>query len=263
VVEIELAFYREAAEHASYALAHFPPGGAEAQRTALLDLVAKAKRDVGTITLRLSVDPAIVSLTVDGKAVTESPVPPELFVDPGEHVLVATAPGYAPTQDKVRTDKGSAHLVTLTLKKQSGGPGPGPGPVKPQPKKVRPITVAGFITAGAAAGLGGAMAVLAALKAGEADTKYQALVMKHDPNLCAGSNPSADCIALHDARKSRDTFADVALWSFVGAGAVTAGTLIYTFAVPQAPAPSKPATTMRVLPAAGPGGGGLLVQGSF
>jgi hypothetical protein len=262
-VEMELAFYREAAEHATFALQHFPPSVTEGAIAAMQDIVVKARKEIGTVTVRISVERAAV--TVDGKPAGESPLPSEVFLDPGEHTIAASASGFEPAKETLRTGKGSTHLVTLTLKKSggtSGGGGGGGGEVPP-PSGPRPIAIAGFVTAGVAAGLGAAFAILAKVKDSDADAQLDAIDPMHkNPTACAGATPVDGCEKLHDLRASRDTFANAALWSFVGAGAVTAGTLIYTFAVPPKAAPAK-ASRLVVLPAAGPSGGGLLVRGAF
>src|SRR5262245_9046475 len=48
-VEVELARYRDAAEHATYALANFPPVGTEKARQILQDLLKEARSKIGTI----------------------------------------------------------------------------------------------------------------------------------------------------------------------------------------------------------------------
>ena len=75
------------------------------------------------------------------------------------------------------------------------------------------------------------------------------------PAPCAATPPSGACTTLHDTLVSHDTFANGAVWTFVGAGAVGVGTLIYALAGPRHGA--------QVLPVVGPGAGGLVVKGAF
>ncbi len=167
LAEGQLTRYREAAEHATYALANFPVGGSDAQRKALQDVLADARTYVGVITFQVSADHAAV--TVDGRPVGESPIAGEVFVEPGPHVVVATLPGCEPVHDSVRTDKGSTHLLTLTFTK-CGTSTPPPVVVVPKPTGPDPVTVAGFITTGVGLGLGAAFAIVSKIKSGDADT---------------------------------------------------------------------------------------------
>jgi PEGA domain len=264
VVEMKLARYREAAEHGSFALANFPAGGTDAQRKAVQDLLVEARTYVGTVTVRVSVDRAVV--TVDGKAVGESPLPFEVFVDPGAHTFAATAPGCEPVQDTVRTDKGTTHLLTLTPVRC--GPTPPPVLTPVTATGPDPITATGFVVTGLGLGLGAAFAILSKIKATDADTQAQSIagVSGSNPKACAGASPSTECSTLGGLRASEATFADAALWTFVAAGAVGAGTLIYTFAIPHAASTPKgalKASRAQLIPLAGPGVGGVLLKGAF
>jgi hypothetical protein len=253
-VELATARFRDAAEHLTYALAHLPiSGDGDKQRPALIKLLEDAKKQIGTLTIKVSVDRAAV--TLDGRALGESPLPDEIFVDPGDHVIAATAPTFAPAEQKLNVMKGASIPVVITLKPVEVAPPPVTPPAGPSP-----ITVAGFITAGLGLGVGTALAIVSKIKSDDAGTQLAALESK-GPNACAGAAPSPACVALHDARAGRDTFANAALWTFVGAGVVTAGTLVYTFAIPRSPA-AKPAAISAV-PVVTPGGGGLLVSGAF
>lgn len=255
LVENQLTRYREAAEHATYALANFPAGGTDAQRKALLDVLANARGFVGTLTLRVSVDRTPV--TLDGNALGESPFTGEIFVEPGMHTLVAAAPGCEPVKDTVRTGKGTTHLVTLTPT-QCGGSKPPPPPLPEEPKGPRPLTVAGFVVTGVGLGVGTALAIMASVKAGDANGKAAQLA----PGGCASTPESAACTSLHDALVSHDTFAKAALGTFVTAGVFGAGTLVYAFVVPRAPAAATAPRT-QVIPVVGPGVGALTLKGTF
>src|SRR6185437_5325415 len=113
-------------------------------------------------------------VTVDGKPAGESPLPSDVFVDPGVHVVVATAPGCEPAKDSVLTEKGTTHLVNLTPR-CSGAGGPNHPPQPPHPPTTptaegpRPLTIAGFVTSGVGFGLGTAFAILSRTKADDAN----------------------------------------------------------------------------------------------
>jgi len=271
VVERQLSRYRDAAEHAAFSLANFPAGGTDTQRKALEDLLAEARANVGTITVQVSVEHA--AITVDGKPAGESPLPYEVFVEPGSHVIAASAPGCEQAQDTVPTGKGTSHLVKLAPR-CGGGPQPPKTPPSTPPTTTttegpRPLTIAGFVTSGIGFGLGTAFAILSRTKADSAN-QQQMMIQSgagNNPKACAGTSAPTGCSDLGGLRSSEATFASAALWSFVAAGAVAAGTLVYTFAVPRAPAttgaaPAK-AARVQVLPLAGPGAGGVMLKGAF
>ena len=265
-LEMETARYRGAAEHAAYALANLPTSSTQGQRDFLQKVLADAKKQIVTVTIRVNVEHAAV--TIDGHAVGDSPLKGEQYVDAGDHVIVASAPDYPPAQEKLHAGKGGASLIMLNLTKSGTGPvvGPGglpPGTPRPGPS---PIVVAGYITAGVTAGAGAAFAILSKVKADSAGSQLDALTHAGvGPNGCAGPSPSAACVSLHDARAARDTFASAALWTFVAAGAVTAGTLVYAFAIPHGSSTTgaPKATGIQAMPVVSPAGGALLVTGAF
>lgn len=246
-VELATARFRDAAVHLTYALAHLPVSGeGDKQRDALMKLLVDARRQVGALTIKVKGDR--LAVTVDGRSIGESPITDEVFVDPGPHVIAASGPGLAPDEKKIQVEKGASMMVDLS-----------PRPIAAPPPGPSPVTVAGFVTAGAGFGLGTALAIVAKIKADDAGAQYDALAVK-GPNYCAGASPPAACTALHDARVGRDRFASGALWTFVGASVVTAGTLFYTFALPKI---LNRKGSISASPVASPDGAGLLVRGTF
>lgn len=264
VVEIATVRYVDAIEHLRFALANLPvSGSAEKQRSVLQGQVREARAQVGAITIQVSVEGAAV--TIDGRAVGVSPLKGEVYVDPGDHTVVAAASGFEPAKESVRAGKGSTHLVMLTLKKP-GAPRGVPGGTKRDPpkrdppkRKIDPILTAGYATAGLVAGAGTAFAILSKVSADGASSAYDKLGGGKAPNACAAPSPPSTCSDLYDARKRRDGFANASVWMFVGAGAVTAGTLVYAFVLPRR-AGAPPVTAVPVVTA---GGGALVVEGSF
>lgn len=276
-VEAELKRYREAAEHARWALANFPPVGSDKQRKILEDLLSEAKRHVGTLTIRVSVNPAEV--TLDGKSLGQTPIAESLFVDAGNHTLVVTAPGYQPISQPLRIEKGSSETLSLTL--AAVGPTPtasGSAPPPPPtvtPSKVSPVVIAGASAAAAFAAVGAAFTILSFVKADDAAAKASGIKNAEGEGAPCHKRPaSAACEDLQSLLGQRDTFANVALWTFVGAGTLGAATIVYALAGPK-PAPSstgrvtrnkRPAPTeahFEAVPIISPMGGALLMRGAF
>jgi hypothetical protein len=186
------------------------------------------------------------------------------------HTLTAEKPGCEPAKESVLAETGHPHLVTLTLGRCGGGGngngnGNGSGNGKPpggeEAKGLRPITIGGIAATGVGLGLGAAFAIVSAVKAGDASSAATGL--GSSPTACAGASATSQgCKTLHDALSAHDTLANAAIWTFVGAAAAGAGTLIYTFAVPRPPAAPR-AAGVQVIPVAGPGAGGVLLKGAF
>jgi len=74
--------------------------------------------------------PSGLEVTRDGKVLDSGSYGVSMPVDPGHHVIEATAPGHAPFHREIDVDpKGAKTSVTVTLTAQHvAPPGPGPGP---------------------------------------------------------------------------------------------------------------------------------------
>ena len=263
-VELELGKPRLAAEHAAYALENFPPVGTDKQRAFLEDLFKKAKQQVGTVSILISPEGAAVTATLDGQPLPEASLRgAEIYLDPGPHELSVTAPGLESIRRPVIAEKGLAFTLRLTMTPPIE-PQPLPPPA-PEPRRLGPVVIGGIVVTGIAAGLGATFAALSAVKASDADAAMHHLQGEapgSSTSACAGASPSAACRDLHSLRQSRDTFANASLWTFIGAGALGAGTLVYGLVGAQ-PSPSRSAGSVRLVPALGPTGGGATLGGSF
>jgi hypothetical protein len=262
LVELELKRYRDAAEHAAYAIANFPPVGTDKQRRSLEELLAEAKKHVGALYVRVSVDGAEV--TVDGVRAGASPLATPVFVEPGDHEVVASSPSHEPAKQTVHADAGSAPVVSLTLKAR-GGPAVPTGTTAPTAAPggglpVSPVVIGGGVAALLAAGAGAAFTILSNAKASDAQSTFDALSKSGGGSACAGATQPKECATLLDLRKSRDTLGNLAVWSFIGAGALGAGTVIYMLVAPK---PAKPQAGVRAVPIVSAGGGGAVLEGVF
>lgn len=249
--EMETARFRDAAEHLTYALANLPVAGkADKLRATIQAVLDKAKKEIGVVTVRVNVPGATV--TLDGRPLGIAPLPEQIFVDPGDHVIAASAPDMLAPQQRVHLDKGGTSLVMLTLEKRVV--------VKPPVSTgPRPLIIAGWSAAGAAALAVVPLAVVAKAK-GDSASSLRVDLGAHG---CAAQ--SDKCDKLQSALKAHDALANAAFWTGVGAAVLGTGTLVYMLAFPggaPAGAPVKQSATSAA-PVFLPGGGGVVVRGTF
>jgi len=267
LAELALGRYVAAAEHLSFALKRFPVSGKPEHKELLQEALTQARAHVGT--LRIEVSARGARVLVDGRDVGSSPLLEEVFVEPGSRRIEARLATYDGATQQVEVSGGASRRVSLSLtsaKAPRGGAqdkASGLSPVaQDKASGLSPVVIGGLCATGAALGAGALFAVLSNAKASDADAQMDALAQQGGPNACAGASAHAGCAALHATREQQYTFGNVALWSFVGAGALGAGTLIYSLVAPGRHARAK-ATGMRAAPVATPRGGGMVLSGSF
>jgi hypothetical protein len=266
-VEIELARYCEAADHASYALEHLPPTATARQRGFLETVLAEAKKHIATLTIVVNVDGA--AITIDGKAVGTAPFPGEVFVEPGAHALSATVPDVGTGQQTVYAESGRTYAVALTVRAPLPVPKdlpPVAPPLPPPPPPRSPsgpssLVVGGLFVGGVGLVAGAALAVGAAVVGGSADTT-RANLLAQGVARCAGSPLPSGCATLLDQSSQRDTLANASVVAFVGGTAVAAGTLVYFFVTKDAPSKADTAG-LWISPALGPSVAGVVVRDRF
>lgn len=246
--ELELGKAREAAEHAAFYLRN-APADRRARAQALLD---RATAKVGT--LIVTVDPAGVDVFVDGQPIGKSPLEDPVFVAPGHHMLEAHA-GAKFGSAEVDVAAGARKPVTLALK----DPAPPVVPASRGPSL--PIVISGAAVGAVALATGIALLAVSGTKAGEGDKLLDEL---HQAKIGCASPPMAGkCSDLLDLRREQGTLHNVGV-PFVVAGAlVGAATVVYALVPRRKADDTAKGVSWRVLPAAGPGGGGVLISGSF
>lgn len=192
----------------------------------------EAGRDLTSLVVR--VDGAPFATALDGVAVS---------VDPGEHTFRFERPGGAFVERTMLIAEGQRSVLVAA----SFAPAhTSPAPAAPEPRRPSPLRTAGWITAGAgAAGL-----VVGAIFGGVA-------VAKKSDGDCNASGGCTNLGAIGDAK----TAANVSDVGLIGGAALAAtGAVLLVLTSRAAPA-SK--AGLRVVPAAGPGGGGLVLGGEF
>lgn len=213
---------------------------------------------------------AIPGLVVkrDGVSVGAGSLGLALPVDPGEHTIEASAPGYKTWTGKITLgkDADSKSLAIPALEKapeppagegagvgQPGGPaGPGGGPDTGGGSSRKTI---GFVVAGVGVvslGVGAIMGVMASGQASDAE---------NDKTLC----PNKVCTkAGRDEIDGAETKALISTIGFgVGIAAVGAGVVLILTAPSAKTASAAHAPVARVVPSVGPQGGGLSFVGAF
>jgi hypothetical protein len=299
--ELLLGMKRDAAEHFAACLWTFAATGSKAQQEVVKKQFEEARKDIGALMVKVSVDGAEVF--VDGKSMGRAPLKIEVFVEAGARTVEAKLSGYEPAKQTVQVVKGAApQKVALTLVEVKAAPvepgtkplepvasenpeaggssapavgeGSAPPPVGPPPDRLRasgrielsaifakpnrPVLIAGAAAAGAALLSGVVFTILANGKASDAEVERDRIAKARGENACGGAAMPADCQALHGLWADRATFSNVAVWSFLGVGALGAATVAVTLVRSKQASESS---GVSVTPAVGPGAAGVSVRG--
>ncbi|MEP7123328.1 MAG: PEGA domain-containing protein [Byssovorax sp.] len=252
-LELELGRPARAAELLSHAVREFPVRARPEERTALNLRLADAKSRVAVLHVRVSAPGAEVF--VDGQSVGHTPLPAEIFVEPGTRVVVAKLFGHANASVPVRVTRGAAYDVDLAPKLP---PAPNAPPPPPPSKRSVVPAIAGGIFGVLAAGTGATLVVLAGGQRRNATSLHDSIAATG--GTCAIA--SARCTDLHAATARADTFANAGVVAFAAAGAAALGTATYLLWPALKVAPPRP-MDMRASLGLGPGGGGVSLSGSF
>jgi hypothetical protein len=121
----------------------------------------------------------------------------------------------------------------------------------------REVLIAGGVMAGLALGAGVLFAVVSNSKAREFDRALKALATDGGPSACVSGKFVASCDALHALGQEMALSANISVWSFIGAGAIGAGTAIYALAAPK----TAHASPAQVVPVVSAQGGGMIIVG--
>jgi hypothetical protein len=224
--ELELGWFREAAEHLTFALRNLPLSVAAETREQIRDMLARAKQEVAS--LNLHVEPAGAEVTVDGRTVGTAPLGAELFVEPGTHTVQVRLEGHEPAHQQVLM------LVLEPLPEQAAAPAAGePIPSPPRAEAIQPdasgpslipvVVAAGVGIAGLATGVGCELG--AAAKRSDRDERLSRLGAE---SACAAGTPfDSECAAIDDLDSEATTLHTVAVVGFATAGVATAAMLTY------------------------------------
>ncbi len=281
-----LGKHAEAAQHVSFALRHFPATGDAEQKQKAQSLLDMARREVSSFKIHVSREEAEV-LIDGGRQGVASNLPPELFVEPGEHTVTARF-GSERVQRDIDARAGQGYRIELVLgQPDTSAPAaspvrtaPGSFPAEPgrgslvadtSPSEPGPalearsvaLIAGGVLTLASGVALG-IYAVKRSRAASDVDT-YQARAQEDGPgtNPCAGDSPSSDCRALADAAsdwESTGRARNILLGTTVVLGVATAATFLLW---PESKSGSEASALPSVAPVLDAEQQGVMLTGSF
>ncbi|WP_437276165.1 PEGA domain-containing protein [Sorangium sp. So ce375] len=273
--ELALHKYRDAAEHLAWSL--------EQRETLPLPLQLRfeeGRRRAASFvaTLILAVDPPDAEVFVDGKPIGRTARTYELFVEPGQHMVRARAPGREDGFHTLRAVASAEHEVTLHLPHAAESSAKAEAPATPTPASTAPAArteapgpavpwlgparVAGIGLTTATASLGVLFMVRASASDGDLKERNSKLdALGFTPWACREPSPPSACNELAVLRRERDQFAALGTAMVVASGVVGAMT-VASFFTDFSFLQSEP-TGARVAfsPAATPGQIGLVAHG--
>lgn len=212
----------KAAEVLGYTVANFPPTADADRRARVEQMLAEAKAKVGVVAL--VVRPETATVRLDG-APLGAPLPTELFLDPGPHVLEAAAPGHGTAKQELDAVAGGSQPVRLVLVPEPAAPAA--GAAEGSNAELVPYV------AGIGYGVGGAGLVAAIVLTAMANGKASAFSDKAasidaQAKSCPEGSTDADCVALRDSWDARNSLSNAAMGVWIGTGVVLLGTSIAT-----------------------------------
>ncbi|WP_441288188.1 PEGA domain-containing protein [Sorangium sp. KYC3313] len=262
---------RDAAEYLTRYLREAPATKVQERQRAEASL-KEARAQVAAVTVEVA--PGGAEVTVDGAIVGRAPLADPVFLDPGRHEIGAKLDGHVSQTRPVDATAGGTETVAIKLQRppvpEARRAGietsvlPAPGVSRDSGRTA--VIVGGGIATGVGTVAGVVFTLVANGKASEAERQKSVIAnMDRGPvriNCAtpAGSNQTQQCGKLRSLVDDKYLFSNLALWSFIGAGASAAGTLGYTL---LAGAPTEPEQRVHLFPLVMPGGGGLVAGGVF
>jgi hypothetical protein len=266
--ELELKLYRDAAEHLDFALNNLAPRESAETLEKIKSGLQSAKQQVAE--LRVSVNERNAAISIDGRDVGTSPLPNSIFVVTGPHTVEARLEPDRLATQSVQTAGGSAYTIELAVPAHppaapSSGLTAAAPPVAPMEqtpadsRSLVPVFIGGGVTlAGAVVGV--AYHLAASSSKDELDT----LKSKNGTDGCSsGEAAAADCDLQRSLADRVDTRRNLSTTGFVIAGAAAIATGVYWFWPRSSTNASARASHFFVSGAPAPGGGSVVVSGSF
>jgi hypothetical protein len=210
-------------------------------------------------------DVSAVQVTVDGHPLAEKLDGTALAVDPGVRVFAFTVAGGPPLTRSLRINEGEKNRRVEIVMSAPGAPPDAPATTLAAPPQVSPLPAAPAgdevhaqrVVGVVAAGVGVAGIVIGSAFA--ASTLSEASRQQTD---CASAASCANPVQAASDHSAGAMDRAISTVSFIAGGTLIAGGVLL-FLTAHAPSAPSPTTGMLAVPALGPGGGGLLLKGSF
>ncbi|WP_437894936.1 hypothetical protein [Sorangium sp. So ce124] len=271
-VQLQLDKPASAAKYLAYGVRAAGPE-IEAERLARMQaLLSAAKAQVGTVRVRVKNAPD-AELFVDGERVPVE-VTDELYVDPGQHLLVIRRAGYEDAVRPLATVPGATEEITIDLKPKPapargavGAPmngeantnGSAAGAQAEEPRSWVPAIALG---AASVVGLGVGVGFTLASNAASADARAEReAILRVGPGCLDAPSALADrCAQLARTTARSDRLRDVAGVTYIASGTVALAAL----AVALWPRTgSAPGSAVRVVPDLRANTAGVLLSGAW
>ena len=252
LIEMQLQKWRDAAEHLSYGLNHFPADADPELMRLNKERLNRCKQEVVTLTIHVDPDDAQVSLGGTRLGVG-STLPSEVFAEAGTVEVTAELGGYERAVAKLSASKGETKDVRLNLSRAQS--------VLPDGTAAHNASTAGpsntplyALGAVAVIGLGSGIGFHFAAQANNRD--YERLATTTPSWACSSPIRAGDCQAADDATSGYKRNRTLSSTGFAIGGAAVVGLLAYYwFEIrPKNAAHEPTATRLRVGGAASPGG---------
>ena len=241
-LELAMKKYADAATHLSFSLRVYPRNQEEKKKLTQKKF-AEASKHVAALNLTVAIDGATVKL--DGNNVDSRDLAHPIFVDPGKHVVTASAPNHIDAVESVTVKVQETTEVQLSPTPIVSPPSNGPNPV---------VLGIGFGVAGASAIAGAVMFAVGSGQQSDAEALEQQLI-------AAGGCSTAPCTEVGDAFGTADASYTSGGWLLMGAVIVALGTGVYAL-VGGDDEPTR-APVVSIWPVVSPEGAGLGILGAF
>jgi hypothetical protein len=226
-------------------------------------VLADAKPKIAKLKISVTAPPeAQLSVRVDGEAVPTANLNSNRPMDPGDHLVEATAPGYKPAKGRVRLAEGGSDTMALTLEvdpnavkatpviastNAPAGASRGPSPAEAEPheegrSRVPAYLVLGFGVAGIGVG-----------------TVFGLMASDKKSDLSAACGPEKQCpSSTQSTLDDGKTFGTVSTIGFIAGGvALVTGAFLFFTSGSSSSSASARTTMPSMTPSFGLGGGGV------
>ncbi|WP_437303022.1 PEGA domain-containing protein [Sorangium sp. So ce388] len=281
LTELALRKYRDAAEHLAWSLEQreaLPP----AQQRRFGEGLRKVRPFVAT--LILAVDPPDAEVFVDGKAIGRTARTYKLFLESGQHIVRARAPGHGESLHGLRAVAAAEHEISIKLPQAAVSSASDKAPAVPRPASASPparakdpgppadpwaswpgtLRIAGIGLTAATGSLGAVFMIRASTADGDLEERNRRLdAAGVSQGICREPPKPAVCSELTRLRRARDLFAGLGTALVVTSGVVGAATLASFFTDFSFLRAEPMGARLALTPAVTPAQVGLVAHGAW